>query len=125
MSDMATLITRATVDAFDLKKRGDGCVAYNAAAKEPTYGYVPNLAAGIVFSVVFGLTMIAHFAQVIQYRKWWYLTLPLGALCELMGWAARAAAHNCPYSSTLFSLQISILIIGMFSYHVKLEVSNV
>ena len=32
-----------------------------------------------------------------------------------MGWAARLAAHWCPYNSTLFSLQISILIICKFS----------
>jgi len=29
-----------------------------------------------------------------------------------MGWAARTAAHPCPYNKTLFSLQISILILG-------------
>ena len=109
---MASLFVRGG-DAFDLKTRGDGCTAYNAAAKDPTYGYVPNLAAGIVFSLVFGLIMLAHFAQTIQYRKWWYLSFGVGALGELMGWAARAAAHNCPYDKTLFSLQISILIIGV------------
>ena len=30
---------------------------------------------------------------------------------ECIGWAGRAAAHHCPYNKTLFSLQISILII--------------
>ena len=30
---------------------------------------------------------------------------------ECIGWAGRAGAHHCPYSKTLFSLQISILII--------------
>ena len=109
---MASLFTRDVVDAFNLKQRGTGCVAYNPAAKEPTYGYVPDMASGIAFSIVFGLIMIAHFGQTIFYRKWWYLSFGIGALSELMGWAARAAAHHCPYDKTLFSLQISILIIG-------------
>ncbi len=34
-------------------------------------------------------------------------------LGECLGWAARAGAHHCPYNKTLFSLQISILIICM------------
>ena len=101
-----------TVDAFDLKNRDTGCVPYNPAAKAPTYGYVPGLAAGIVYSVVFGLITLGHVAQTVKYRKWWYITFALGAVAELIGWAGRAAAHHCPYDKTLFSLQISILIIG-------------
>ena len=41
-----------------------------------------------------------------------HLTFSLG---ELIGWAGRIGAHYCPYNSTAFSLQISILIIGRFS----------
>lgn len=111
------LLTRSPGDAFDLAGRNTGCVAYNSKAKEPTYGYDPSLVAGIIFSVVFGLTMSAHILQTIKYRKWWYLSFAIGALCELIGWAARAAAYGCPYSKTLFSLQISILIIGKISDH--------
>ena len=110
---MASLVlTRRDGAAFDTMSRSTGCVAFDPSAKLPVYGYDPSLAPGIVFSVVFGLTMIAHFYQAIRYRKWWYLTFAIGALGELIGWAARAAAHNCPYNKTLFSLQISILIIG-------------
>lgn len=32
---------------------------------------------------------------------------------ECLGWAGRAGAYHCPYNKTLFSLQISILIICM------------
>ena len=113
---MTSLFERAVGDAYDLKTRDTGCVAFNPDAKLPTYGYDPTLAPGIVFSVVFGLTMLAHFAQTIQHRKWWYLSFGIGALSELVGWAARAAAHNCPYNKSLFSLQISILIIGASLY---------
>ena len=101
------------VDAFDLKHRAKGCVAYNPDAKLPTYGYVPTLSAGIIYTVVFAIITVLLTLRVIKSKKWWYLSLPIGALAETIGWAGRAAAHHCPYNSSLFSLQISILIIGM------------
>ena len=79
------------------------------------FQYDPTLAPGIVFSIVFGLIMLAHTVQTIQYRKWWYFSFAIGALAELMGWTARAAAHACPYNKDIFSLQIAILIIGIQS----------
>ena len=56
--------------------------------------------------------MLAHLVQVIISRKWWYLAFVLGAMGELMGWAARLYAHSCPYNNQAFMLQIAILIIG-------------
>ncbi|KAI9696902.1 MAG: hypothetical protein M1820_007977 [Bogoriella megaspora] len=93
------------------KEQGNGCLAYDPLVN-PTYGYQPNLPAGIIFSVIFGLIFIAHTGQFIFKRKWWYATFAIGAVGELVGWAGRAAAHDCPYNSKLFSLQISILIIS-------------
>ena len=93
-------------------ERSKGCVAYDPLATAPTYGYDPNLAAGIIFTVVFFLSMLLHIWQTWKSRKWWYSSLALGAFSEGLGWAGRAAAHKCPYNKTYFSLQISILIIG-------------
>ncbi|MCJ1459542.1 hypothetical protein MMC28_009921 [Mycoblastus sanguinarius] len=93
-------------------QRGKGCVAYDPTAKAPTYGYVPNLAPGIVFSIVFFLSLSMHIFQTIRSRKWWYSSLALGAFGECLGWAGRTGSHYCPYNSSLFSLQISILIIS-------------
>ena len=61
-------------------QRATGCVAYDPNALAPTYGYDPSLAAGIVFTVVFFLSMAAHTVQTIQSRKWWYSAFALGAL---------------------------------------------
>ncbi|KAI9716411.1 MAG: hypothetical protein M1828_000353 [Chrysothrix sp. TS-e1954] len=87
------------------------CQAYDPSV-ETSYNYVPSLAPGVVFTVIFALSMVAHIAQTVLSRKWWYSSFAIGALAELMGWAARLAAHYCPYSGDLFSLQISILIIA-------------
>lgn len=61
------------------KQQGSGCLAYDPLV-DPTYGYVPNLAVGIAFAVIFGLIMIAHIAQTSIKRKWWYITFALAAL---------------------------------------------
>lgn len=58
---------------------GKGCVPYDPNAIAPTYGYDPDLAAGIVFTLVFLLSMLAHIVQVATSRKWWYSTFALGA----------------------------------------------
>ena len=98
--------------AFDVNKRSTGCVAYNPAAKEPIYGYVPHIAPGVIFSVCFAVIFAATTFLTIRSRKWWYSALVLGVLGELVGWIGRIGAHYCPYSANIFSLQISILIIG-------------
>ena len=126
---MAALFTR-NGDVFDDTTREKGCVAYDASAKDPTYGYVPHLEVGIIYTVVFAIIFVVTSWQTIRSRKWWYLALVLGVLgkssswavqnpitnirllAELIGWASRIGAHYCPYNSSVFSLQISILIIG-------------
>lgn len=114
---------------LDHKARGKGCVAWDPAV-DNIFHYDPSLAAGVIFSVVFALSMLAHTAQTIISRKWWLLSFALGALGELMGWAARAAAHKCAYNDTLFKLQISVLIIApcFFSaglYYIELKLVSI
>ncbi|KAF2239605.1 RTA1-domain-containing protein [Viridothelium virens] len=102
-----------TLPAHELSntEQGKGCLAYDPLL-DPGYGYIPNLAVGIVFAVIFGLITIAHIGQTTIKRKWWYSTFAIGAIGECVGWAARAAAHKCVYNDSIFSLQISILIIS-------------
>ncbi|QMW34624.1 hypothetical protein G4B84_010090 [Aspergillus flavus NRRL3357] len=78
----------------------------------PAYGYQPSLAAGIVFCVLFGTSMVAHTAQSFWSRKWWCLLFAIGCLTEVLGWAARTWSAECPYQTDAFLMQISTLIIG-------------
>ena len=73
------LSLRELAEYLNNTQRGKGCVAYDPHARLPSYGYVPNLAAGIIFSVVFGLSLLAHIVQVTKSRKWWYSSLAIGA----------------------------------------------
>ncbi|KAG9945505.1 RTA1-domain-containing protein, partial [Aureobasidium melanogenum] len=88
-----------------------GCVAYNPAQRT-AYGYVPSLAAGIVYCVLFGLSMIAHTFQAIKTRALWNLVFAVGCLTEILGWAARTWSSECPYNANAFLMQICTLIIA-------------
>ena len=76
------LFVRELARNLSNKERGKGCIAYDPLARAPTYGYIPNLAAGIIFTVIFSLSLFAHTFQVIRSRKWWYSSLILGAFGE-------------------------------------------
>ncbi|OKL60300.1 hypothetical protein UA08_04077 [Talaromyces atroroseus] len=76
------------------------------------YGYVPSLAAGIVFTVIFALIMIVHTVQMIWTKYWWCSVFAIGAMTEVLGWAARTWSSSCPYILTPFLMQISTLIIA-------------
>ncbi|EAW13698.1 RTA1 domain-containing protein [Aspergillus clavatus NRRL 1] len=79
---------------------------------ETSYGYKPSLAAGIVFCVLFGLSMAVHTFQFAWSRQWWCCVFAIGCLTEVLGWAARTWSAVCPYQPDAFLMQISTLIIA-------------
>ncbi|KAI1774485.1 RTA1 like protein-domain-containing protein [Hypoxylon cercidicola] len=76
------------------------------------YGYLPSLAAGIVFCVLFGIGFFGHALQTIRLRRWTSALLTIGALTELIGWIGRTWSAECPYNENAFLIQIVTLIIG-------------
>ncbi|KAE8150140.1 RTA1 like protein-domain-containing protein [Aspergillus avenaceus] len=76
------------------------------------YGYKPSLAAGIVYLVLFGLSMIVHTIQFTWKRTWWCAVFSIGCLTEVLGWAGRTWSAECPYNMNAFLMQISTLIIA-------------
>ncbi|KAL4896994.1 RTA1 like protein-domain-containing protein [Aspergillus ambiguus] len=79
---------------------------------DTAYGYQPSQAAGIVFLVLFGLSMIAHTIQFTWSKTWWCAVFSVGCLTEIIGWAGRTWSSECPYNMTAFLMQISTLIIA-------------
>ena len=80
---MATLVERNFLASqLSHHDRVRGCVAYESSV-DPSYGYRPSIVAGIVFVVVFFLTMVAHCVQTTIKRSWWYSLFAVGALGKL------------------------------------------
>ncbi|PWY84597.1 RTA1-domain-containing protein [Aspergillus sclerotioniger CBS 115572] len=98
--------------AYDFKQQlTEGCHA-KIEGYGTSYGYVPSLAAGIVFCTLFGLSMILHMVQLVWKRTWWCAVFVLGCMVEVLGWAGRTWSAECPYNGTAFLMQISTLIIA-------------
>lgn len=86
------------------------CRGYDPREDTP-YGYLPSVAPGVVFSLLFGFTMTWHAYQAFRTRTGWLSVFAVGALGELIGWIARAVATGCSYSVPVFEVQLSSLII--------------
>ncbi|KAJ0424179.1 RTA1 like protein-domain-containing protein [Aspergillus carlsbadensis] len=114
MSD-TTVLVNGTVP-FEVQERiRSGCHAPIEGFNSP-YGYNPSIAAGVVFLVLFALTMIGHIAQMVWKRTWWMAVFWIGSLTEVLGWAGRTWSAECPYNGDAFLMQITTLIIAPTFY---------
>lgn len=76
------------------------------------YGYVPSLAAGIVFIVVFSLITLVQLGLVVRSRIWWLSILVVGGIGEILGWAGRLWSNQNIYSLNAFLVQQCCLILA-------------
>jgi len=86
-----------------------------------SYGYVPSLAAGIIFVLLFGLSLLGHVVQAVRTRQSIFILCAVGATskscngggyrrqiqranaqrtitAEIIGWAGRLWSAKCPYN---------------------------
>ncbi|GAA5964756.1 hypothetical protein JCM3765_002544 [Sporobolomyces pararoseus] len=81
--------------------------------EDSSYGYVPSIAMGVVFIVIFTLTLILHTVQVIISRRMWFMVcMSIGALGEVIGWIFRLVSHYKPSLSDTYIGQNAILVIS-------------
>ncbi|GAA5974649.1 hypothetical protein JCM5350_001233 [Sporobolomyces pararoseus] len=76
------------------------------------YGYVPSLAAAVVFIIVFSLITIVQLGLVVRSKIWWLSILVVGGVGEILGWAGRLWSHENVYSLNAFLCQIIALILA-------------
>lgn len=94
--------------------RGDileGCQEFIPGLQN-AYGYVPSLAAGIVFCVIFALTGAGHLFRSVQKRRWTSYLFTISSTIELVGWIGRTWSSKCPYNKIAFLLQITTLVVA-------------
>lgn len=76
------------------------------------YGYVPSLAAGIVFSLIFLVSGLYHIFRSVQKRRATSYLLAISAYIELIGWIGRTWSSKCAYNKIAFLLQITTLVVA-------------
>ncbi|KAF7557888.1 hypothetical protein G7Z17_g258 [Cylindrodendrum hubeiense] len=76
------------------------------------YGYVPSLAAGIVFDLIFAAAGIYHIVRSVQKKKATSYILAIAAYIELVGWIGRTWSSKCAYNKIAFLLQITTLVVA-------------
>lgn len=77
------------------------------------YGYVPSLAWNATFLALFSASFFVHLYQATRSRYWiLYPTLALGALIELMGYAARVWSNKDVYNLNGYLMQICLLVMA-------------
>lgn len=77
------------------------------------YGYTPSLAWNATFVALFSTSFFVHLYQATRSRYWViYPTLGLGALIELMGYAARVWSSKAARGLDGFLMQICLLIMA-------------
>ncbi|KFY31589.1 hypothetical protein V493_00977 [Pseudogymnoascus sp. VKM F-4281 (FW-2241)] len=56
--------------------------------------YLPSVPAAILFCVLFFVATLAHFWRLFKTRAWFCIAFTIGTLFEVIGFAARAVAHD-------------------------------
>ncbi|KAH8667977.1 RTA1 like protein-domain-containing protein [Tricladium varicosporioides] len=78
------------------------------------YHYNPSFAAAIVFAAVFAISTVWHLYLMAKHRTWYFIPMIVGAILEVVGYAARAiSAHQSPNWTILpFILQTLLLLVA-------------
>ena len=86
------------------------CTTSTCAASESVYGYAPNLAATIVFLVIFAISGLSHVAQGYLTRTWFFSNaMAIGCLAQTLGYIAKVILHCDPFSDVGFKMSIVVL----------------
>lgn len=83
----------------------------NHSATIIIYGYTPSYPLAISASVLFSVLLLIHLVQVTYYRAWYFATLPVALVLEILGYIFRSfSAHKDPYSVIYFVLQYFFIV---------------
>ncbi|KAF2735784.1 RTA1-domain-containing protein [Polyplosphaeria fusca] len=77
------------------------------------YGYTPSLAVALLGSILFLLALLLHTHQLLQHRTWYFVTVPLGILFEIVGYIFRTLSSRLdPYRVTFFVVQYFFIVVA-------------
>ncbi|KAF7552550.1 hypothetical protein G7Z17_g4242 [Cylindrodendrum hubeiense] len=88
------------------------------------YKYQPNLAANIIFIVIYAIAMGVHVYLGFRWRAWWYMVfMMLGCIVEIIGYIGRILMHYNPFSFPGFMIQIVFVTSGPVFYTAAIYVT--
>ncbi|KAF2484963.1 RTA1 like protein-domain-containing protein [Neohortaea acidophila] len=103
-----------TMDAHHLFRRlnenGD-CTQATCPVSDSIYGYRPNLAATLIFLILFAVSGIAYAVQgyLRPTTRFFTIVMVLGAISEVLGYVAKMLLWQNPFSNTGFKATIVLL----------------
>jgi hypothetical protein len=69
------------------------------------YGYLPSFPLAVFAATLFGVSLLAHIYQIYHYRTWYFVTVPIALVLEVLGYIFRSlSAHVDPYRYSFFFL---------------------
>jgi hypothetical protein len=72
--------------------------------------YLPNLGGNLLYTVVFGLALVAQVAITVRYKIWGFgCAIFMGLLLEILGYAARIQMRSNPFIKGPFLQYVSAL----------------
>jgi hypothetical protein len=75
------------------------------------YGYVPSYPLAIFAATLFSISLFLHMLQIHRHKTWYFSTVPIALLLELLGYIFRSlSAHQDPYSVIWFVLQYFFIV---------------
>ncbi|CAI6332897.1 unnamed protein product [Periconia digitata] len=76
------------------------------------YRYRPNLAAAVIFIILFLLTTLFHTFQIWRKRTWYFIPLVIGGIFEVIGYVGRALSHQDQWQLGPFIMQSLLLLVA-------------
>lgn len=81
------------------------------------YGYLPNEGLALLATIMFFLLLLAHTFQLIKYRTWYFVTVPIGCLFEVVGYTFRTVSRlQDPYNLYWFVMNYFFVVVAPVFY---------
>ncbi|PYH44723.1 RTA1 domain-containing protein [Aspergillus saccharolyticus JOP 1030-1] len=76
------------------------------------YDYNPSVAAAAIFVLLFLATTACHVYQLARAHAWYFICFILGGIFEIIGYIARAEAHNNTSNVTIFTIHTLFILLA-------------
>lgn len=103
---------------------GANCTLALCPVEWSVYQYRPNLAANVVFLILFALAMLIHIYLGIRWKSWFFMSfMIMGCMVEIIGYVGRIIMHDNPFSFPGFMIQIVFITTGPVFYTAAIYVT--